>query len=152
MYDSNYWRWMNKIIVDAWLRFIVDEWLRFFMRFIEDEWFKLLQMNDWDLLKMCDSDYCGWMIKIFHEISWRWMIIVIVDEWSRFSMKFIEDEWFRFICVGTVDEWLIKIYCVMKIHCVSMIRWMIDSCESLSHNLENAHNFFHHLIIISPIQ
>jgi hypothetical protein len=42
------------------------------MKIIEDEWLRLLKMND--------SNY------------WRWMIKIIEDEWLRLSTRFIEDE------------------------------------------------------------
>jgi hypothetical protein len=49
MNDWDYWRWTIKIIVGEW------------SRFIEDEWWRLLKMNDsnypQDLLKMNDEDY-----------------------------------------------------------------------------------------------
>jgi hypothetical protein len=54
MNDEDNWRWMS-------------------IRFIEDEWWRLLRTNNknypWDLLKMNDSD------------NWRWMIQIIEDEW-----------------------------------------------------------------------
>jgi len=43
-----YWRWK---IPDYWwwmMKIIDDEWLKFSIRFIGDEWFKLLKMNDAD--------------------------------------------------------------------------------------------------------
>jgi hypothetical protein len=50
MNESNYWKWMIRIIDDEWwwlsMRFIEEQWLS--TRFIVDEWFKLLMMNDDD--------------------------------------------------------------------------------------------------------
>jgi len=68
------------------------------------------QNSPCDLLKMNDSDYWRWMIKIIHRFIddewWRWMIKIIEDEW----FKLLQDEWLRlfikFICVDTIDEWL----------------------------------------------
>jgi len=69
---------------------------RMMIKIIEDEWFILLKMNDWD--------YWRWIIKILHKIYWRSMIQNIEDEWFkllkvndsdywRWIMKIIEDEW-----------------------------------------------------------
>jgi hypothetical protein len=50
MNNSDYWKWMIKIIEDDWsdlsTRFIEDESLKLSMKFIEDEWWRLLKMND----------------------------------------------------------------------------------------------------------
>jgi hypothetical protein len=43
------------------IKIIEDDRLWLSIRFIEDEWFRLLKMND--------SNYWRWMIKIFHKMN-----------------------------------------------------------------------------------
>jgi hypothetical protein len=51
------------------IQIIVDEWFELSMRFIED----LLMINDKNYWEMNDSNYCRWMIRIIHEIYWRFI-------------------------------------------------------------------------------
>jgi hypothetical protein len=64
----------------------------------------LLKMNDsnypHDNLKIIDNEW--WMMKIVHEIYWRWFRF-IKDEWWRLSTKFIEDEWLRLLKMNDLD-------------------------------------------------
>ena len=81
---------MIKIIVDEWLRlsirFIENEWLKLLLmnelsiRFIEDEWLKLFVY--WNKFLTVNDNL---MIQIFHEIYCWWMI--------------------QIICANTIDEW-----------------------------------------------
>jgi hypothetical protein len=118
-----------------------------------DGWINLLydqdlsKINDWDLLKMNDSNYCE-------------MIRLMIDEWFLFSMRFIEDRWLRWFIE---DEWFMifhKIYREMngqdllkmndfkifhEIYCMCMIRiyWrsMIRNFHEIYREM-NDHNLF----------
>jgi hypothetical protein len=96
MNDSDYWRWMNQIIHEIY-------W-RLFIRFIEDEWIRLLKMNDeddwWKLSIKFTDDYSQDLLKMNDSYCWRWMMIlkIIHKIYWRLFIRFIEDEWFiRFI-------------------------------------------------------
>jgi hypothetical protein len=112
-----YWKHKCTIIITRTINIITLQWFRLSIKFIEDEWLKLLKMNDQELLKINDSNYWRWMIKIIHEIIhkiyWRWMIQVIEDEWLKLSIRFIDDEWFKLLKMNDSNYW----------------RWMIQIIE-----------------------
>jgi hypothetical protein len=62
------------------IKIIEDDRLWLSIRFIEDEWFRLLKMND--------SDYWRWMIQIFHiEDEWFWLLKMNDSNYWRWMIK-----------------------------------------------------------------
>jgi hypothetical protein len=73
------------------LKIIEDEWLWFSTWFIEDEWSKLLMMNDqyfpYDLLEVNDYDYWWWMIQIIDDESFKLLNMNVFDYWRLLKMN-----------------------------------------------------------------